>query len=546
MSTLPGQIHTARKAGGLGTYHAELRSVDAIDFSAGTKLTLRELRRRQSTRTSAGLKKRVARRFSIIGDEQEFRVIVNGNEITPADRDYYDKIRYIWTYGDQEHVTSLCSAAEQHEDRTDDVSCKNLTVTGWLATVRKVRDLKDVDGTSSDRGDNLNRIAIFVRGKLAQDDILTDLSERGVYASYLIGELHVDDLDQYDGPGTGTIEDDDAATSSRQRIVEDDKRYRDLQQIVWKELKHIEQRWKELRSEEGVRSAMSIPAVKKWLEQLPTQHRAKARSWLGRLNQLRVEDVSEQKSLIKHAVLAFEFYRANEDLRQLESVLDADLETILRVFRSLDDVENSLYGQVTRERLHKIDVLRKKIEGNVIERKIQKYLFDHLWLLEPSWERVDASEMMERRMSKLFEKIDAALSESEKLARIDIKYRKTAGQHVIIELKRPDRRIETSEITRQLEKYKTGMSKILGELKRANEPVEFVLLLGKEPNEWSTRDGRERSEAQLRLYNARVVFYDKMLDDAYERYADYRKSRKDVSYLRSVIRDIEDYAPPES
>lgn len=48
--------------------------------------------------------------------------------------------------------------------------------------------------------------------------MLADLSERGVYASYLIGELHVDDFDQYDGPGTDTLEDDDATTSSRQRI----------------------------------------------------------------------------------------------------------------------------------------------------------------------------------------------------------------------------------------------------------------------------------------------------------------------------------------
>ena len=160
---------------------------------------------------------------------------------------------------------SQCNV-EEHEDRTDHVSQNGLSIAGWLAAVRRVRDLKDQDGAGSDRGDNLNRIAIFVRGKLAQEDMLADLSERGVYASYLIGELHVDDFDQYDGPGTDTPEDDDATTSSRQRIVEDDKRYRDLQDIVWRELKHIQKRWKELRSDEGVRTAMSIPAVKKVAE----------------------------------------------------------------------------------------------------------------------------------------------------------------------------------------------------------------------------------------------------------------------------------------
>ena len=531
-----------RSAGGEGTYYADHQSIDNIDFQEGTRLTLRKLRRRQSIRTTAGLKRRVARRFSIIGSAHGFQVSVNGDKITPADRDYYDKIRYIWTYGDQEHITSQCNV-EEYEDRTSDVIHDKLTVSGWLATVRRVRDLKDTDSTGSDLGDNLNRIAIFVRGKLAQEDMLADLSERGVYASYLIGELHVDDLDQYDGPGTP--KDDDATTSSRQRILEDDGRYRGLQQIVLQELKHIQGCWKKLRSEEGVRVAVSIPAIKDWLEQLPDGARKKAGDWLGRLNRLRVEDVSEQKNLIKHAVLAYEFYRANEELRHLESVADEDLEATLRVFKNLDDVENSLYGQITRQRLHEIDVLRNKVENNEVERKVQKYLFDHLWLLEPSWERVEASEVMERRMERLFQDIDASLTEEERLARIDIKYRRTAGQHVIIELKRPETRIATWQVIRQLDKYKAGMSKILEKQEPANQPVEFVLLLGRKPTDWSNKGGRERSEKMLRSFNARVVFYDKMLNDAYERYADYRKNRKRVSYLESVIEAIEDYAPPE-
>ena len=36
---------------------------------------------------------------------------------------------------------------------------------------------------------------------MAQEDMLADFSERGVYASYLIGELRVEGMDVYDGPG---------------------------------------------------------------------------------------------------------------------------------------------------------------------------------------------------------------------------------------------------------------------------------------------------------------------------------------------------------
>ena len=66
-------------------------------------------------------------------------------------------------------------------DRTDYVGSERITITGWLAAVGEVRYLKD------EEGDNLNRIAIFVRGKLAQEDILTDFSERGVYPSVAQG-----------------------------------------------------------------------------------------------------------------------------------------------------------------------------------------------------------------------------------------------------------------------------------------------------------------------------------------------------------------------
>lgn len=531
-----------RRAGGTGTYHAESRSTESIDFPNGTRLTLRSLRRRRSITTAAGLKRRVARRFSIISAEQGFQVFVDGDEIGPADRDYYGKIRYIWTYGNQEHVVSQCEA-EERDDRTNLINQKGLTVSGWLATVRQVRDLKDEDSIDSGRGDNLNRIAIFVRGKLAQEDMLADLSERGVYASYLIGELHVDDLDRYDGPGTQ--EDDDATTSSRQRIVEDDERYRRLQEIVFNELKHIEKCWRTWRSDEGVRTATSIPAVKNWLGQLSGESREQARSWLGRLNRLRIENVSEQKSLIKHAVLAFEFYRANKNLRQLESVSDAKLENILDVFNSLDDVENSLYGQITRQRLRQIDVLRKQVDNNVIESVVQNFLFDHLWLLDASWERVEGSEHMERRVSKLFKDVDAKLSKDEKLGRFDIKYRKVAGKHIFIELKRPEKIVSTPQIIEQVRKYKSAMAKLLRAQGRPHEPMEFVVLLGREPRDWSDDGGQEASTRSMEHYHTRIVFYERLLDEAYSAYNAYTRKIEHKAYLENVIKDIEDYSSSE-
>ena len=529
-----------REGGGSGIYEPTILPINEIDFSRGTKITLSELRRRQTIGTTRALKKRVARRFSIIGERHGFRVYVDGNEVSPSDRDYYDKILYIWTYGDQRDVIALCSKVkekedERKEDRTDCVESEGITITGWLATVGEVRYLKD------EEGDNLNRIAIFVRGKLAQEDILTDFSERGVYANYLIGELRVDGLDEYDGPGTN--EDDDAATSSRQKIVEDDDRYRKLQKIIGKELKHIQNRWAELRSEEGSKKALEIPQVKDWVEDLKPSTRRKAKKWLGKLNRIRIDEVDEQKQLMKHAVLAFEFYRINENLEKLENIADDNLKATLDIFEELDGIELNLYGQIVQQRIHVIRTLQEKVDENALERVIQEYLFDHLWLLDPSWERTEGTELMERRVHKLFEDVDANLTDEEKKGRLDIAYRKTAGQHVIIELKRPERIVTISEIHRQIEKYTSGMLKLLEAQGTPNEPVEIVLLLGKEPAEWANLGGRERAEQVLRTYRARIVFYDELLRDAYSAYDDYLKGRQVVDRLAEVMQAIDDYAP---
>ena len=525
-----------RKEGGNGTYELETLPNDTIDFPTGTRITLSDLQHRQTIRTTRALKKRVARRFSIIGERYDFKVFINKEEVLPSDRDYYDKIQYLWTYGDQKDIEGLCSNLVKHEERTKFVEDEDLTITGWMATVSEVRHLKDEDG------DNLNRIAIFVRGKLAQEDLLSDFSERGVYANYLIGELRINELDKYDGPGTD--EDDDAATSSRQRIVEDDERYQKLREIISTELKHIQNKWAELRAEQGEKKALEIPEVKTWIEQLQPSIRKKAGKWLGRLNRIRIDEVDEQKQLIKHAILAFEFHRFNENLDRLEDIDDDNLETALDIFSELDSLESNLYGQIVQQRIQVIRTLQDKIHENSLEKVIQKYLFNHLWLLDPHWERTEGTESMEIGVKAIFDDVDAGLSDEEKNGRLDIKYRKTAGQHVIIELKRPERIIGILDtVNNQIKKYYTGMYKLLDELNSTHEPIEIVLLVGKEPREW--RDTREREPAigVLEQYRARVVFYNKLLDDAYKAYKEYLEQKAHVDRLAELIQAIDDYAP---
>lgn len=513
-----------------GSYKPQPIDPSPIDWPHGTRITLEGVRKRYTIRTPSALRKRLARRFSIIGED--FEVFVEDEKVTSADRGYYDKIQYLWTYGKQQAVEDMCTGIEEPMkhvvDRTQVVTEGDFTISGWLATVSESRYIKDEDG------DNLNRIAIFFRGKMAQEDILVDFTEYGVYASYLIGEIHAEDLDRDDQP--------DAATSSRQKIVEDDERYVKLREILHKELKYIQNRWTELRNEQGAKQALEIPAVNQWMNGLPKDLKQKARGWLGKLNRMKTDNPQDQKKMIKHAVLAFEFYRMNQNIEKLDRITDESVEEVLKLFSELDNLEYNLYGQIVQQRIAVIRTLQDKVDSNALEKTIQEYIFDHLWLIDPSWERADASAYMETEVQKLFEKINADLSKEEKKARIDIKYRKTAGEHIIVELKRPERATSVYELAKQVSKYRNGMIKLIREIEGRQEPIQIVCLLGKQPREYSNEDGPKIVKETLDPLNARIVLYKNLLNDAYKAYSDYLKERKTIDRLAEVIKEIEDYA----
>ena len=391
-----------------------------------------------------------------------------------------------------------------------------------------------------DLGENLNRIAIFVRGKMAQEDILGDFTERGIYANYLIGELRVDGLDT--ATGAEDDHDDDSATSSRQRIVEDDPRYVALKIFIGEELKHLRKQWSDLRVEAGVRTAREIPEINEWIKDLPKDISRKAKRWLGKLNRIDVDDDAEQKQLLKHAVIGFEFYLRNKNLDSLEKIRDENIEAAIRMFHDLDILETTLYGQIVQQRIAVIRHLQDKVDRKEKERVIQQYIFDHLWLLDPSWERAEASEVMEARVGTLFSKIDAKLSDKEKNARLDIKYRKTAGKHVIIELKRPGLTVSVYNLGKQIHKYRSGMAKILRKIGTPYEPVEFVCLLDSPPTEASGADGQSEVEKVLGANNARYVTYDQLLENALQAYSDYLRNKQITDRVGKIIEAIDDYA----
>ena len=376
-----------------GVYNPRPIAAAEVELEHGTQIMLTDLKKDLS-QAARNLRRRLARRFGIRGATYNFEVFIDGTKVVAQDRDYFHKVQYLWEYGVSDPTfESQCSRPVERFKRPGLVDRdRGLALTGWIGTAYRSGDLKE--GRRGDQ-ESINRVVIFVREKLAQEDILEEFGEGGVYASYMFGELYADFLD--------IDSETDIATSSRQKIIEDDPRYVAVKTFIGSELKEIQSKWTDLRNKKGEEVARQIPAIDAWFQKLGPDQRRKARAIFGKVNQLNLED-DQRKVLLQNGVIAFETLRHKEQLDKLESLSANDISTIGKIFYDLDDLEATLYYRIVIERLRVIDALAEAVDDNALEKVLQEHIFTHLWLLDPGRERATETvpSYMEKSVTKMF------------------------------------------------------------------------------------------------------------------------------------------------
>lgn len=505
------------------------------DLTSGTRIKIYGLKRRHN-RTASFLRKRLARRFSILRSKFHFELSIDGLPVTLKDRDYFHKLEYIWYYGKESDLTfvGLEKASEKFlrtnivtavNDESDQSKNKTYSVKGWIGSVKEAGDLKD-------EYDNLNKIVVMVRGKMADEDVLKEFNEGGVFSKYLIGEIDADFLD--------LNEESDIATSSRQEIMHDDPRYSALLDFIRKELKVIQNSWTSLRNKKGTEEALTIPAIKEWFATLKNDDKKQAEKLFGKFNEI-PNDPEIKKRLFKYGVLAFESLRYKSALSAIDKMNVDDIEKFGQLFGSLDDIEAGLYRQIVTERIKVIQVMREKVNEKQLEKAIQYYLYDHLWLLDPSWERAAGNAEIETSLGKKFNADKRVKLDKEAMkGRLDIKYKTVTGKHVIIELKKPDRVIKKGELEDQGDKYENVLRELLNEEGKANEPIEVVFLVGSHPKNWSNPNQMDKDKRSLAVKNYRILTYAELLNDASRMYSDYLKKKEEINRIEKILAEIDE------
>ena len=503
-------------------YRPDPLSADEATVTKGTKIVLREIKRQRLGRGAAALRKRLARRFSIIGELHGFKITIDGQPVTTDDRGDLPIAQFLWTFGDFEpDPSSIPEVLEQEQlPHRFDGWDENWSVDGWIGTARLPKQLD-----SEDAG-NLNGIVVFARGRLFHENILDKVNDGRLYTKYLTGQIEADFLDEDDEP--------DIATSDRQRVQEDDPRYGQLLSFLRSRLTQVEKRWTEWRRKHEVDKAKEAsPALAEWFDTLPEGFRKSAETLIAKLSALPVDEEDDRKLLYRHGILAFERMRirgSTEDF--IASVHDVD--KLLSVLADRDSLEASLYRDIVRSRLDAIKDFQGIVDEDAKERVLQQYLFDHLWLLDPAWERATDSEIME---SRLIEEgvITDDLSEKEKLGRVDIAYRTNAGKHIIVELKKAGRKMKLLELQEQGQTYVDKLRKILLAQGENSPNIEVVFVLGKPVDD--ERDNPDRVKASMAAVSpgSRIVHYDALIQGAQNAYSEYLKKSMEFDRLEKIV-----------
>lgn len=496
-----------------------------IDVTKGTKIVLSGIKRQRLGRGAAALRKRLARRFSVIGELHNFRITIDGQPVTTDDRGDLPIVQFLWKMGDFEPETSSIPKVVEQEQLASrfDGWDGDWKVNGWIGTARQPKQLD-----SEDAG-NLNGIVVFARGRLFHENILDKVNDGRLYTKYLTGQIEADFLDDDDEP--------DIATSDRQRVQEDDPRYAQLLGFLRSRLSEVERRWTEWRRKHEVKDAQDTsPALKEWFETLPDGFRKSAETLIAKLSALPVDDDDDRKLLYRHGILAFERMRLRGSAEELvDSVHDVD--KLLAVLADRDTLEASLYRDIVKSRLDAIKDFQGIVDEDAKEKILQQYLFDHLWLLDAAWERATDSEIME---SRLIDEgvITNDLTEKERLGRVDIAYRTNAGKHIIVELKKAGRKMKLLELQEQGQTYVDKLRKILLSQGESAPNIEVIFVIGKPVDD--EKDNPERVKASMAAVSpgSRIVHYDSLIHGAQTAYSGYLKKSKDLDRLEGIVERI--------
>lgn len=478
--------------------------------SEGTKITLRYITKFKTRSISIDIIRRgLARRFAVIG-AHDFEVVINGEPISPEDRDLKRLLAkdvngepYLWEYSETEI-----------KDET------GWTVSGWIGALSRTSPGID----KIDRG-----IVLMARGKLVQEPFVFDTVVGQQFAlSYLIGELHAEFVDEVE----------DSIATTRNSLVWDTEANTALKEWGQKEVNKIASSWAKKRREDNKHKLKEHPLYLKFQEAAGKIDKKREFNQADQLvQQLILKSIdkspnAEIEDFEPVVEMFIDFWKFDSFREMAEDIKEAGIEEpekLLNLFREWAVLEAKEMMKVTEGRITTIKELDKLIKTNALEVPIlHNFLKEFPWVIDPRWTLVADEVRYSDLLRDTFPESDD-IPEVDR--RIDFLCVREGTHLVVVEIKRPKSKASVDELN-QIEDYVSFMR---DHIKRTTDPhyqyntVTGYLLCGNLVDTYKVREKRENL-AEVGIYIKR---YEDLLDmvqrshtESLKRYEDLQKAKQ--------------------
>ena len=466
----------------------------------GTAITLRRITKFKTRKISlTTLRRGLARRFTVIGAQDEFHAIINSSPISPEERDLQrlldkdsDGNLYLWEY--------------------DDVEIKpgaGWNVSGWIGALNRTTPVAD----GVQRG-----ISITARGKLVQEPFMFNAVVGQQYAlSYIIGELQAEFVDEAE----------DTIGTNRNALVWDTDANTALMEWGEAQVKKIAREWAGKRSKDNQRRLEENDLYRKFRKRATDTGNKRALALADKLVRQAIDKnpTAEEQDLepvIKTSLdfLEFDaFWEISQDLA--ESDVD-DIGRLFSLFREWEIVEAKEMSRVTEGRIATIKKLQRLIDQDALEvPTLHNFLKEFPWVIDPRWTLVADEVRYSDLLRQKFDEQPDEVPESDR--RIDFLCVRESTTLVVVEIKRPRRKASSKELG-QIEEY---VAFIRDHAQNTTDPaasyqeVVGYLLCGDLADTWRVRQkiqNLERARIYVRRYADLLEMVRKAHQDFIQRY----------------------------
>lgn len=466
-----------------GVYEPESLEPDAdVRYENGTMIELTNLKRKTRIDVDS-VRRDIAKHFSVIGDE--FRIYVNGKEVSPSDKFRAHEMEKTWKF---------------YDERIHDPD--EWTVSGWIGA-------SHLPLAEADLG-----LTIMARGKLIQKPTMFDIKSGGMYSySYITGEIHAEFMDdEYD-----------LVATNRQSAIWDEPRGEALREWCTKKLREAASDLARERKAKRERVIRDDPKIRPWLEKLDAIERKTADKMIGIITSNERLDDERRKEMATFMIESFEQKVFRDMVERLGDHPEPGM--LLEMFMEWDVIEAREITHIVEGRVETIKHLEKLVKDDAKEvPDIHDFFAKWPWILDSTWTRWQSEVRYSNILREKFP--DQTLDESDR--RIDFVAIGTGDTINVVELKRPGYRVRSTDIT-QLTEYMAFVQENFGTGPNASyHSVTGYLVAGGIQDDRLTRTMINESRSHRRY----ILKYEDLLSNARKIYAEFEEKLEEFSATR--------------